>query len=346
MVGGRPEVAQRGESTMKEVAERAGVALSSVSRVLNNHPDVSEDMRARVLDSIAALGYEPNLVASSLRRGASYTIGLIVTDIANPLFAEIVSGVERTLDAAGYAALLANSEGSAERDEEMLRLLRWRQVDGLIVSISDESRAETLAELERFEGPIVLLDRSVRGLKTASTVAADHASGMRQATRHLLELKHRRIALLTGSRKLRPARERLRAFRDAYKKRRLKAPEDLIRLGSFSPAFGEQVTAELLDGERPPTAIIAGGNRILVGVLRTLQREGLTVGTDVSLISCDDTPLSELYSPPITVVARDNHMQGRIAAELMLEQLQDPEEGPRQVTIPTELRVRGSTVAL
>ena len=335
----------RTDPTMKEVAERAGVALSSVSRVLNDHPDVSDDMRSRVLSSITDLGYEPNLLASSLRRGASYTIGLIVTDIANPLFAEIVGGAERTLDEAGYAAVLTHSEGSSDRDEEMLRLLRWRQVDGLIVSIADETRAGTIQELNRFEGPCVLLDRNISRL-SASAVVADHAAGMREAADHLLDLKHRRIALLTGSRKLRPSRERLRAFRTAYKKRRLKPPEDLIRLGSFSPDFGEQVTAELLDSARPPTAIIAGGNRILVGVLRTLQRNRVKVGKDLALISCYDIPLSELYAPPITVVARDNRLQGQIAAELMLERLQGKDPGPRRVVIPTELVLRESTYKL
>jgi LacI family transcriptional regulator len=335
----------RTDPTMKEVAARAGVALSSVSRVLNDHPDVSDDMRSRVQRSISDLGYEPNLLASSLRRGASYTIGLIVTDIANPLFAEIVGGAERTLDAAGYAAVLTHSEGNPDRDEEMLRLLRWRQVDGLIVSIADETRAGTIQELNRFEGPCVLLDRSISKL-SASAVVADHAAGMREATSHLLELKHRRIALLTGSRKLRPSRERLRAFREAYKKRRLKPPEDLIRLGSYSPDFGEQVTSDLLDGDRSPTAIIAGGNQILAGVLRTLRKRNVKVGRDIALISCDDTPLSELYSPPITVVARDNRLQGQIAAELMLERLQGKDPGPRKVVIPTELVLRESTYKL
>ncbi len=335
----------RTDPTMKEVAERAGVALSSVSRVLNDHPDVSDDMRGRVLNSIKELGYEPNLLASSLRRGASYTIGLIVTNIANPLFAEIVGGAERTLDEAGYAAILTHSEGSADRDEEMLRLLRWRQVDGLMVSVADETRAGTIQELEAFDGPVVLLDRSISKFP-ASAVVANHGAGMRDATSHLLELKHRRIALLTGSRKLRPSRERLRAFREAYKKRSLKPPEDLIRLGSFSPDFGEQATSELLDGARPPTAIIAGGNQILAGVLRALQRRNLKVGRDIALISCDDTHLSELHSPPITVVDRDNRKQGQIAAELMLERLQGKDPGPRKVVIPTELVVRESTYPL
>jgi len=333
------------EPTMKEVAERAGVALSSVSRVLNDHPDVSEEMRTRVLTSIKQLGYEPNLLASSLRRGASYTIGLIVTNIANPLFAEIVGGAERTLDEAGYAAILTHSEGSADRDEEMLRLLRWRQVDGLMVSIADETRSGTIDELKAFDGPVVLLDRSISKF-SASAVVADHAAGMGEAVGHLLDLKHRRIALLTGSRKLRPSRERLRAFRNAYKSRRLKPPEDLIRLGSFSPDFGEQVAAELLDGDNPPTAIIAGGNQILAGVLRALRQNDMQVGKDISLISCDDTHLSELYSPPITVVDRDNRMQGQIAAELMLERLQGKDPGPRKVVLPTELVLRESTYPL
>lgn len=327
---------------MKEVAEHAGVALSSVSRVLNDHPDVSEKMRRQVLDAIAEVGYEPNLLASSLRRGSTMTIGFIATDISNPLFAEIALGAERTLDEAGYSMVLTNSEGSGERDEEMIRLLRWRRTDGLMIAVSDERRAGTLAELTRLEEPVVLIDREVRGLEGPSIVTSDHARGMRAAVDHLIELGHTRIALVSGSRSLRPPRERLRGFRRAFRSHGMEPPEDLLKIGSFSAAFGEEATLELFGGDGPPTAVVAAGNLLLTGVLRALRELGLAVGTDVSLISCDDVPLTELHSPPITVIDRDAHRIGELAAELLLERLVDGAP-PRTAQVPTSLIVRDST---
>jgi len=331
---------------MKEVAKQAGVALSSVSRVINGHPDVSDEMRHRVLEAVQALGYEPNLVASSLRRGSTTTVGFIVADISNPLFAEFSKGAASTLDQAGYSMVLANSESNPERDEQMARLFRWRRVDGVIMSLTDQERKETVEELLRLEVPIVLFDREVPGLPRASMVTADHAGGMRKATDHLLDLGHRRIALITGQRRLRPTQERLKGFTEAFKARKLSHPKDLLRLGSFDASFGAAVIAELLEQESPPTAIISGSNQLLVGVLRALRRSGLRVGRDIALISCDDVPLAELHDPPITIVYRDTVRMGELAAEMLLELIRDESAHPRVATVPTELIVRQSTFPL
>lgn len=332
----------RREATVKEVAEHAGVALSSVSRVLNGHPDVSARMRAQVLDAIAAVGYEPNLLASSLRRGSTKTIGFLASDISNPLFAEIALGAERRLDEAGYTMVLTNSEGNGERDERMIQLMRWRRTDGLILSVSDERRPGTLAELARLEEPVVLVDREIRGLPNASAVSSDHARGMRSAVDHLIELGHARVALVTGARSLRPVRERLRGFRRAFRANGLEAPEDLLRIGSFSAEYGETATLELLGLDDPPTALIAGGNLLLTGVLRALKRLDISVGTDIGLVSCDDVPLTELHSPPITVIDRDAVRIGELAAELLLARLLHHAQ-PSTADAPTKLIVRGST---
>ena len=160
--------------TIKEVARRAGVALSSVSRVLNDHPDVSESMRVRVMEAIAELGYEPNLLAASLRRGTSRTVGFIVPDLRNPLFGSIVTAAQDKLSRQGYAAVITTSSSDADRDADMARLLRHRQVDALIVSLADETHSNVIDELRRFEGPIVMLDREAKTLSDASIVATDH----------------------------------------------------------------------------------------------------------------------------------------------------------------------------
>lgn len=334
---------------MKDVAKHADVALSSVSRVLNDHPDVSSEMRARVLLAVAELGYEPDLLASSLRRGRTKTIGFLVTDIANPLFADIAKGAEIALDAAGYSLILTNSEGDALRDERGVRLFRHRRVDGLILSISDEESPHIGRALSDLQFPIVLLDREMSALPDISAVLVDHASGMRAATEHLLDLGHQRVALLVGPMSIRPDRERVRGFMDACRRRKVPLAKDLLHMGSnLSAEFGERKTEWLLRGPatQRPTAIIAGGNLVLIGLLRTLQRHHIKIGPDISVISCDDVPLAELYSPPITVIARDTIRMGTTAAEMMLSLLAEDDNARQRhlKVLQTRLTIRGSTV--
>lgn len=320
------------------------MALSSVSRVLNNHPDVSDSMRARVHESITALGYEPNLLAAGLRRGSSRTVGFIVADLRNPLYSSIVTAAQRELGREGYAVVITSSDSEAERDEEMARVLRLRQVDAMIVSLADETHPGVIEELGRFEGPVVLLDRHVPSLQSASTVETDHVTGMKRATRHLMQLGHERIALITGPLQARPSAQRVKAFREVHRENGVEYPEDLVRTGSFEPGFGEASTSDLLQAPRPPTALIAGGNQLLTGVLRSLRRLGIEPGRDLALISCDDVPLSELQTPPITVIDRDIEELGRAGARLALERLANPDAPPRKMVLPTSLVLRESTI--
>lgn len=330
--------------TMNEVARRAGVALSSVSRVMNGHPDVSEQMRRRVSEAMSELGYEPNLLAAGLRRGRSRTIGFIVSDIANPLAATILNSAQAALGRREYAAIVANSNGSPEQEVELARLLRRRRADALVVSLSDETSPEIMRELQRLDGPVVLLDRQAPLLREkASVVESDHDAGMRRAVKHLLNLGHRRIALLAGPPDIRPTVRRLAGHRETFAELGVPFPEELVRWGSFTPKFGEAAASELLEAPEPPTAFISGGNRILVGLMRALRRRGLLPGRDISVVSCDDVPLSELYSPPITVINRDMRLMGQTAAELALERIDDPSRPPRTVVLPTSLVLREST---
>ncbi len=314
-----------------------------MSRVLNDHPDVSENMRSRVLEAIAELGYEPNLLAAGLRRGSSRTIGFIVPDLRNPLFGSIVTAAQDVLSRLAYAAVITTSSSDADRDADMARLLRHRQVDALIVSLADQTRGDLIEELRRFRGPIVLLDREVDGLPDASIVETDHGGGMGKATRHLLSLGHERVALLTGSLHVRPSAQRVQAFREAYRESGLACPEDLVQPIGFSPEYGERSTIEILRMPSPPTALIVGGNQILTGVLRSLRSLSIRPGIDIAVISCDDLPLSQLHNPPITVIDRDVTEIGSSAARLALERLDDPGRPPRRIVLPTTLVLRDST---
>ncbi len=328
--------------TMKDVAQRAGVALSSVSRVLNGHPDVSDIMKSRVFQAISDLGYERNLVAAGLRKGNTRIVGFIVADLRNQLYGTMVTAAQRELSEHDYAVMVTTSDSEANRDESLARALRLRQVDALVVSLADETHDGVVAELRRFKGPIVLLDRALPKLAVASSVQTDHGVGIRMTMRHLLGLGHLRIGLITGPMEVRPSAERAEAFVGAYRSRGLEPPR-LIKAGSFSPDFGEESALELFAMESPPTALICGGNHLLVGVLRALATLGISPGMDIALASCDDTPLAELHSPPITVIDRDVGAIGRTAARLALERLADPDAPPQQIVHPTNLVVRAST---
>jgi LacI family transcriptional regulator len=323
---------------MREVADLAGVAMSSVSRVLSNHPDASEEMRKRVLAAVAELGYQPDMLAQSLRRRETRTIGFAIGDISNQLFAEIVAAAETRLREAGYSMLLTNSEGRAALDAVHIGLLQQRRVDGLIVSVSDERNENTLRALERLDVPVVVLDRDVTVGRTLH-VYTDHQPGMRHAVGHLLDLGHRKIAMITGQ-PLRPTLERRAALEACYRERGL--PQTYRVLGGhLSVEYGSRATAELLASDDPPTAIIAGGNQLMLGAVRVLHARGIRLGRDISFVGCDDIPISELYDPPIAVVRRDNAAIGRCAADLMLQALPDPDY-VADMLLPAEFVARPS----
>ena len=196
---GRVPEARPHRISIRDVAERAGVAVSSVSRALSSHPDVSPAMRAKVLAAVRDCGYEPDVLARSLRSGASMSVGVIVGDISNPLIAHITLGVETVLAEAGFTSLLAILRSSPDREAELVRLFRQRRVDGLLVSATDESHVAMREELTRFGRPCIFLDRTVEELPRASSVLFDHRTGFREAAEHLIRLGHRKLAFIGGS---------------------------------------------------------------------------------------------------------------------------------------------------
>jgi LacI family transcriptional regulator len=331
-------VERRGRASMREVAERAGVAMSSVSRVLSDHPDVSPVMRERVRRAVEELGYKPDLLAQSLRRRETRSIGFVVGDISNQLLAEIVKGAETALRDAGYAMLLTNSEGDPDLDAAHVRLFEQRRTDGLILSLAREDHRPTLDALEALDAPIVVIDRDLPSSIVVSRVLSDHARGMHAAVTHLLDLGHRRIGLTLGQ-PIRPSNERRRAFEEAHAARGLE-PGPVVA-GRLSVDFGAEATRELLDAADRPTAIIAGGNQLMIGALKVFSEQGLEVGRDLSFLGCDDIPVTGLYRPPIAVVRRDNVEIGRAAAELLLRRLKDGGVAT-DIVLPTEFVPRPS----
>lgn len=326
-----PASAVADRADMRQVAARAGVAMSSVSRVLSGHPDVSDTMRDKVLTAVDELSYEPNMLARMLRRGATQTVGFVVSDISNPLLAQIALGAEVTLREAGYGMLLTNSVNDAKLDATHIRLLQQRRVDGLLLSLSDETSSDTVEALTRTTTPSVLIDRDLRLADAPSAVLSDHDSGITAAVHRLAELGHERIALIAGSPHVRPTRERINALEEAMEAHPGVVAQ--VRSGAFTETHGAAATRELLSGRRLPTAIIAGGNQILVGVVGELAARHLHIPKDLSVVTCDEVPLAKFFTPTLAMIRRDPYEMGAVGARLLLDRLAG--EPAETVTLPT-----------
>lgn len=318
--------------TIRDVALRANVALSSVSRVLSGHSDVSPSMRKRVEAAAAELGYEPDFLAQSLRSGHTRTIGFVMRDISNPLFANIARRSEQELRRSGYSMIITSSDGDVKVEAENLHLLRRRKVDGVIVSLVSETAEQTVAALRDFSVPVVLLDREVEGLR-AGAVLSDHYSGVRAATEALLARGHTHVALVTGSLDVRSSRERLRALRDAHSQAGRQVDERLTVFGTFDPDFAKAEVTRLLTRTPRPTAVLAGGIGPTIGAARAVRQLRLSLGDDVTIVALDEWPGFDALAPAMPSVFRDSDELGTASARLLLDMLEGGD--PRVETIDT-----------
>lgn len=316
-----PKSARQGDPvTIKDVADRAGVALSSVSRVLTGHPDVSESMRRRVEQAVSELDYTPDFLAQSLRLGATKTVGFVLRDISNPLFANIARRCEQVLRQAGYAMVITSSDGDVSAEGTNLALLRQRRVDGVIISLVSETAPATKRALAELNVPIVLLDREVEDL-AAGAVLCDHYSGVRRATEELLARGHRNIGLITGSLEVRSSRERRRGYSDAFEAAGLPVQPGLMVFGEFDAAFAKSEVIRLLSRKSPITALLMGGVGSTTGSLRALRQLRIEPGNDVALVALDEWPTFDVFSPWLSSVTRDSGEMGAASAHLLLDML-------------------------
>jgi LacI family transcriptional regulator len=272
----------------------------------------------RVLEAAQTLCYEPDPLAQTMRSGSSRTVGFVVRDIANPLFAQIAKGAEDVLRATGYMMVLVNSNGDVALEADGIRLLRRRRVDGLIASLVADEDPRTSVALDGFDRPLVLIDRE-QAARPATSVLCDHFGGMRDAVADLLQRGHTDIAFVTGPATVWPTRERLRGMQQAHKDASVSVKKRLIVLGEFDAEFAARTTRRLMSEKVPPTAVVAGGLQCTIGVVSALAELRIRLGRDVALVSCDPPPLLTLLEPTVGVVARDTSLIGRRAAELFLD---------------------------
>ncbi len=325
--------------TAQDVADRAGVAQSSVSRALSRHPTVSPRLRQRVEDAAAALGYQPHPGAQSMRGVSTATVGFAVSDISNPLVALIARTCEQELRASGFSMIVVNSDGDPASESRGLSVLRSRRVDGVIACLETDVAATTQRALAAFSTPVVLLDRDVGGL-SAGAVLCDHFSGTYAATTDLLRHGHRKIGLLADTTHGRAYRERLLGVKIAHRDTGRTFNEELL-LGSMdSPDATLQQVLRLASSSQPPTAFMTGGIASTAEALKALRQLGLVPGVDVALIALDEWPLFDIVAPTLSSVCRDPVEIGTSGTRILKDMLNGGE--PTAVSLPTTYRPRQS----
>lgn len=325
---------------IRDVAQLAGVSVSSVSRALNRDRYASEEIRAKVADAVAKLGYEPNSVAQSLRSQTSRTIACMVSDVANPMYAEIIGAAELRLQEAGYLMVVANSRNGT-KELELLNMFRRRRMDGLLLTVDDDTSDAVLEAMGAAQVPLVLLDRD--SPLPCDRVTVDHRQGAFSAISFLLSLGHRHILLETPSARVRPGRERIAGAREAVSAAGL--PETVLTVVEHTEMSQARMFSDVLhELSKPtrPTAIVALGTEMLAGALAAIEASRLRIPEDVSVISVGDTVLARFAAPGITALRWDLARFGRTAAELLLDRIEGRASENRTVVFSTELILRRS----
>ena len=322
--------------TIRDVAERAGVSIATVSRVLNDRADVSVETRERVREVARSVGYSADPAARALATQRTRLVGVVVGDNAGHrdlslvFFGKVLAAISRRLAHAEYEALLQAIDGGVQHRFDAAILIGLDGDDPLV------------AELSGRNVPLVGVDVKISGGRTAF-VGSDHADGVRLALAHLYALGHRRIAHLAGATNTLAGADRIAAFRRETDRLGLALSDEYIREGDFSSASGYRETCSVLALPERPTAIVAASDLMALAALQAIRDVGLEPGTDVAIVGFDDLEAAALAHPPLTTIRQDRQELGTVAAERAIELIEDPEADPPATVLPVELVVRASS---
>ena len=327
--------------TMKDVAGYAGVSMATVSRVVNNDPNVAPELRARVLDAVQALGYHPNRAARRLRGSPGDVLGLLISDMQNPFFVSVLAGVEEMAYANHMSVLLCNTGEDSARQQMYLNVMLAERVAGLIFVPTPSTTASSLASVIQAGVPLILLDRWIEGLET-DMVTVDNARGAYAAVKHLTDLGYTRIAMIAGSSELTTGSERQQGYLDALSAAGIRPERQLLKIGNSQRESGYRLARELMLQAEPPRAIFVANNLMTMGALQAIRELKFRIPEDVALVGFDDMPWSGELFPPLTAVSQPTYDLGREAVHLLLRRLAEPNAPFRTLTLQTRLIVRES----
>jgi DNA-binding LacI/PurR family transcriptional regulator len=333
-------------ATIKQVAEMAGVSVGTVSHVITGTVPVSEALRANVEAAIQKLDYHPNHVARSLKTNKTRTLGIMVPDLTIPFFPQMIRGAEMAARERGYALVTVNSDDSAERQRDLLSLLRSQRVEGmLLVVASGAMPVEQIGRMVEAGIPVVCLDRIPDKLSVDS-VSVEDTSAAELGVNHLVSMGCRRIAIVTGPLTLKNERRRLAGYKRALERAGIGVDEALICHSNLRPDQVAEMCSERMRQLKPaPDAIFATNGQSGLGVLRALRAAGLKTPDDIAFVTFDELTVDELFTPAITTVVQPAIEIGYRAAEILLLRIEKPVEKSRQIHIrlPAILKIRDST---
>src|SRR3954468_23052231 len=317
-------------TTMKRIAGELGVSITTVSKVLNNHEDIGDATRARVLAKVAELGYQPNAVARSLTLRRTHTLGIVIPDLMHSFFVEIVAGIEATVSARGYGLLLCSSNEDPAKERQELDMLRQRQVDGIVLGSANASgNTDLLQQIGSLGISLVMIDRDDHPDVACDRVVTDDHEVGRLATAHLISQGRRAVAHITGTQVLH-ARRRADGYRAALKAGGVKArPEWLVR-GGFKETDGYRSMQKLLSTRPRVDAVFAANDPAAIGAMKAIWDAGLRVPEDVAVIGAGDITFGDLLRVPLSTVSWSRDDQGRAAAQLLLDRIDGEGAQPRR----------------
>lgn len=338
-------MASMGAPRMKDVAEAARVSTSTVSHVINGTRFVDDETKRRVQRAIDELGYLPNAAARSLTTKRSQTLGVIVGDVANYFFSELLQGVEETVRSQNYSLIVCNTGETLELEDHYIQLLLSHKVDGIIAMATSEQWM-SVREAQVRHIPIVFVDRAFAGLEGERFVGVDNVRGAYLAAEHLIELGHRRIGTLAGAQGLSTMKDRLRGFTQALRDHGLEVPDEWIVPSALSAEAGHAAANQILTGSERPTALFIANNYLTLGALLALRDNDLRCPEDMSIVGFDDHPWAAVTHPPLTVVRQPAMRIGATAGQMILDSINGTEPEYRQVVLDCELVLRHSCRAI
>ncbi len=332
--------------TLRDIAKITGFSINTVSRALNGKDEVHAETRIKILAAAEKLGYRPNRLAKGLRSNKTGTIGVVVTDVANPFFSALVKGIARAARDLDYSIILQDSDEDYAGEEEAIKVLLAEQVDGILIT-PVQSQRRTIERLAEVRFPFVLVGRFFRDLDTNYVVPDDYQGGF-MATEHLLNQGHRDLAMINGPLHISSARERFEGFSDALRNHGVPVNSSQVVTGALTVEDGLTLSLSMLRGDSRPSAIVCYSDFVAFGVMQGIREAGLSVPEDIAVVGFDDVRMSSCLHVSLTTIKSPKEELGRRAVQSLISRLEDNRDksGTERIRLDVQLIARESSNTL
>ena len=325
--------------TIKDVAKNAGVSYATVSRALNNHPEINEETRKKIFKIASEMGYQPNAIAQGLVKKETKTIGLVIPDITNPFFPEVARGVEDAASTEGYSVFLCNTNWSEEQEEKYLEVLMKKQVDGIVIGPSSERIGHIKKVFHSGIKPAVFISRI--DYSNSTSILIDNVTGARMAVEHLISKGHKKIAFIGGLKDAFSNQDRLLGYKNALEMNEIPINKDYILNSDFKRESGHHTTQMILQLDPRPSAIFAANDMLALGAIQAIKEAGFSIPEDIAVVGFDDIGFAALPEIQLTTIAQPKYDMGKLAFLTLLDQIRGGDKViNKRILLNPELIVR------